>query len=360
VVEGTAADGRREALRALLAGPLNSIFGAVPSSISVVVVAYNSGPALARCLRSLEPEHAEVLVVNNGGAAPELGDAAGAELISPGANVGFAAGCNLGAARASGDVLVFLNPDTVVAPGALGQLARTLEDRTIGIAMPRLRLLDRPELLNSGGNVLHLTGLAWAGSYGQPADELRELRDVAYPTGAAMAIRADLFRELGGFTEELFMYQEDLELGWRARLRGLRVVVTPEADVYHEYEYGRNVQKQYLLERNRLVFVLSAYSGRLLAVLAPVLVAGELSMLALAAKEGWWRDKLAGWGWCARHARWLVGHRRETQRLRRVGDRELASLLTPVIDPAMIELPKPVEAANRLLEWYWSVARRAL
>src|SRR2546430_6192494 len=106
------------------------------------------------------------------------------------------------------------------------------------------------------------------------------------------------------------MYQEDLELGWRTHLHGLRVVVTPGADVYHEYEYGRNVQKHYLLERNRLVFVLSAYSGRLLAVLAPVLVAGELSMLALSAKEGWWRDKLAGWGWCARHARWLVGHRR--------------------------------------------------
>ena len=332
----------------------------MPASISVVIVAYNSGSALSRCLDSLEPEGVEVLVVDNGDEPPELRDRAGVRLVSPGANIGFAAGCNLGAAQASGDVLVFLNPDTVVAPGALAELASTLEDPTIAIAMPRLRLLDRPELLNSGGNVLHLTGLAWAGSYGEPADEIRELRDVTYPTGAAMAIRADRLRELGGFTEELFMYQEDLELGWRAHLRGLRVVVTPGADVYHEYEYGRNVQKQYLLERNRLVFVLSAYSGRLLAVLAPVLVAGELSMLALSAKEGWWRDKLAGWGWCMRHARWLLGHRRETQGLRRVGDRELASLLTAVIDPAMISLPRPVRAVNRLVTWYWSIARRAL
>jgi GT2 family glycosyltransferase len=332
----------------------------VPASISVVIVAYNSGPALSRCLDSLAPEGIEVLVVDNGDEPPELQDRAGVRLLSPGANIGFAAGCNFGAAQASGDVLVFLNPDTVVAPGALAELARTLEDPTVGIAMPRLRLLDRPELLNSGGNVLHLTGLAWAGSYGEPAEEIRDVRDVTYPTGAAMAIRAGLFRELGGFTEKLFMYQEDLELGWRAHLHGLRVVVTPRADVYHEYEYGRNVQKQYLLERNRLVFVLSAYSGRLLAVLAPVLVAGELSMLALAAKEGWWRDKLAGWGWCMRHARWLRGHRRETQRLRRVGDRELASLLTPVIDPGMIALPRPVGAVNSLVAWYWSIARRAL
>jgi GT2 family glycosyltransferase len=156
------------------------------------------------------------------------------------------------------------------------------------------------------------------------------------------------------------MYQEDLELGWRVRLRGLRIVVTPRADVYHEYEYGRNPGKQYLLERNRLVFVLSAYSARLLALLSPVLLANEVAMAALAAKEGWLRDKLAGWGWLARHGRWLLAHRRETQRLRRVRDRDLAPLLTAVVDPAMIELPKRVGAANRLVEWYWSLARRAL
>jgi GT2 family glycosyltransferase len=324
--------------------------------ISVVIVAYNNGDALTRCLESLAPEGAEVLVVNNGDPLPDLG----VHMFAPPSNVGFAAGCNLGAAHASGDVLVFLNPDTVVAPGALSELARTLEDPTIGIAMPRLRLLDRPDLLNSAGNVLHLTGLAWAGSYGEPAEEIRELRDVTYPTGAAMAIRADVFRELGGFTEEFFMYQEDLELGWRARLHGLRVVVTPRADVYHDYEFGRNPRKQYLLERNRLVFVLSAYSARMLVAVAPLLLAGEVAMTALAAREGWLRDKAAGWGWLATHARWLVRHRRETQQLRRVRDRELAPLLTASIDPGMIALPKRVGAANRLMTWYWSLARRAL
>ena len=327
--------------------------------ISVVIVAYNSGSALTRCLDSLEPEGVEVIVVNNGEPGPELDDSR-ASVVTPDENIGFAGGCNLGAQHASGDVLVFLNPDTVVAPGALHELARALDDPTVGIAMPRLRLLDKPELLNSGGNIVHITGIAWAGHYGEPADDINELRDVTYPTGAAMAIRAELFRELGGFTEEFFMYQEDLELGWRARLHGLRVVVTPRADVYHDYEYGRNVQKHYLLERNRLVFVLSAFSGRLLAVVSPVLVAGELSLLALATKEGWWRDKLAGWGWLMRHPRWLFQHRRETQRLRRVSDRELAPLLTPTLDPAMIEVPARVGTANKLVAWYWSIARKVL
>lgn len=156
------------------------------------------------------------------------------------------------------------------------------------------------------------------------------------------------------------MYQEDVLLGWRARLAGLQVVVDPEADVYHDYEYGRNVQKHYLLERNRLIFLSSCYSPRLLVLLGPVLVCVELGMLVLSAKEGWLREKLAGWAWLARNAGWLARHRRETQRLRRVPDRELARALTPRLSPTMIALPRAAKAANPLLAAYWRLARRAL
>ncbi len=311
-------------------------------------------------LDSVEGE--QVIVVDNGG-GPEIALAAardGVTVISPGRNLGFAAGCNEGARHASGEERVFLNPDTVVAPGALAELVRPLEDSTIGIVSARLRLLDRPELLNSAGNEVHVTGIAWAGLYGEPAERVTELRDVAFPTGAAMAIRRELFEELGGFTEELFMYQEDLELGWRVRLRGLRVVVNPAADVYHEYEFGRNPGKHYLLERNRLVFVLSSYSPRLLLLLSPVLASTEAAMLLLAVKEGWARDKLAGWGWLIRNVGWLRRHRRETQRLRRVRDRELARYLSPVLAPGMISVPAPVRAVNPLVARYWGLVKKAL
>jgi GT2 family glycosyltransferase len=334
----------------------------VALSISVVIVAYDSGAALERCLASLrdgEPA-AEVIVLDNGGSDRAVAEPFGVRLIEPGRNLGFAGGCNRGAAEASGDVLVFLNPDTVVDPGALSRLAETLQDPSIGIAMARLRLLDRPELLNSGGTVLHVSGLAWAGRYGEPAETLRELEDVAAPSGAAMAIRRELFRELGGFTEELFMYLEDTELGWRAHLQGLRVVVDPGADVYHEYEFGRNPTKVALLERNREIFVLTAYSLRLLLLLGPLLAATELAMLAVAAKQRWLGGKLGGWWWCLSHARWLFRHRRETHRLRKAADRELARFLMPVLDPAMLRLPRAVGAANQLAAAYWRLARKAL
>jgi GT2 family glycosyltransferase len=304
-----------------------------------------------------------VIVVDNGGGGAEIEAAArrdNVQVVSLGRNAGFPAGCNEGARHASGDALVFLNPDTVAAPGAVGELVRPLEDPPIGIVTARLRLLDRPDLLNSAGNEVHVTGIAWAGLYGEPAESVAELRDVAFPTGAAMAIRRELFEELGGFSEELFMYQEDLVLGWRVRLRGLRVVVAPAADVYHEYDFGRHRSKHYLLERNRLVFVLSSYSPRLLLLLGPVLVSTEAAMLVLALKEGWARDKLAGWGWLLRHAGWLRRHRRETQQLRRVRDRELVRYLSPVVAPAMISVPSPVRAINPLVAKYWELVKKVL
>ena len=298
-----------------------------------------------------------MIVVDNGGDADPPEET---RLISPGRNLGFATACNVGAAQAGGDVLLFLNPDTVAGPGAVPALADAVADPSVGVAMARLRLLGEPERLNSGGNVVHVSGLAWVGGHGQPADRMSEVRDVAYPSGAAMAIRARTFHELGGFTDELFMYLEDLELGWRARLHGLRIVVTPAADVFHDYEFARNRRKLHLIERNRLVFVLSSYSPRLLAVSAPILLAAEIGMVGIAARQGWLREKLAGWAWCARHAGWLARHRRETQRLRRVADRELAPFLTAELDPGMVELPRVVSVANPLMRSYWALARRAL
>ena len=334
-------------------------------SVSVVVVAHHAGAALGRCLDSLERQDGEleILVVDNGAENGEIDEAAARErvrIVGTGENLGFAGGCNAGARAAHGEVLVFLNPDTVAGDGAIDALAVTLEDPAIGVVMARLRLLDSPTLLNSRGNVLHVAGFAWVGGHGEPVETAPELRDVPSASGAAMAVRGDVYRELGGFTDELFLYGEDVELAWRARLRGLRVVMNPRADVFHDYEFSRHAAKQYFLERNRLVFVLSAFSGRTLALLWPVLVAAEIGTSVLAARERWLRQKASAWGWLARHLRWLARHRRETQALRRVPDRELAAHLTPVLDPAVIALPAGLGSMNRLLSAYWALARRVL
>jgi GT2 family glycosyltransferase len=296
--------------------------------------------------------------VNNGARRPEIADAESRARVIDADNVGFGAGCNRGARETTADVLVFVNPDTVVQPGAVAALARALEELDVAVVQARLRLLNDPTRLNSGGNVVHVSGIAWPGGYGDPADALTEPQEIAYASGAAFAIRGDVFRELGGFTEELFLYQEDLELCWRAHLRGLRVLVIPDADVLHDYVLVRpGREKEYYLERNRLIVVFSAYSARLLWLLAPVLLAVEMGIALIAWRQGWLREKTRGWAWLVRNRAWLVTHRRETQALRRVGDREVARFLTPVLDPRMLELPAGVAALNGLVSAWWRGVR---
>ena len=137
--------------------------------------------------------------------------------------------------------------------------------------------------------------------------------------------------------------------------------MTPESDVLHDYILERaDRRKEYYLERNRLVFLLTAYSARLLALLMPVIVAAELGLALLALREGWLREKARGWLWLARHASWLADRRRRTQQLRVVHDRELARYLTATLDPRMLELPPGAGAANLLIAAWWRLVRSLL
>lgn len=337
----------------------------VSSPVSVVVVAHSSGPGLLSCVASIwadEPDW-QVIVVDNGGGGEEIDEvlaARRATVVSPPQNLGFGGGCNLGASVACGERLVFLNPDTIVAPGSLRRLVAPLDDPDVAVSTGRLLLFDRPGHLHAAGTVVHVSGLGWSGGYGTAPSPSTQLVEVAAPCGAAMAMRTETFRELGGFHEELFLYMEDVELGWRARMAGGRVVCPPAADVVHNYDFERNAGKRYFMERNRLAFLGICFSVRTLLLLSPLLVATEAAMLAIAVRQGWARDKLAGWAWLVHHRKALLRRRRETQRGRRVQDRDLAGSLTAVVDPGMLKVPAFVRFLNPVLSAYWAAVRHAL
>jgi GT2 family glycosyltransferase len=310
-----------------------------------------------------EPEW-QVVVVDNGAGGEELEAVAAAgrvTIITPPKNLGFGGGCNLGAKVATGETLVFLNPDTVVAPGSLRRLIEPLHDEEVGIVTARLRLLDDPDLLHAAGTVVHVSGLGWSCGYGTAADGAEDAQtDVSAPCGAAMAVRTKTFEELGGFHDEFFLYQEDIQLGWRVQMSGRRVVCCATADIYHDYDFEKHGKKRYFMERNRIVFLGTCFSARTLLVLAPLLIATELVMLLLSLRQGWFRDKLAGWVWLVRNGRTLFRRRRETQRQRLVRDRDLIGLLTSVVDPGMLRVPAIVRILNPLVAGYWVLVRHAV
>jgi GT2 family glycosyltransferase len=332
----------------------------------VVVVAWGEMPLLSECVDALAASRrvdVEIVVVDNGctdGTVDALLPGRGLRVLRPGTNLGFAGGCNAGAEVATGDVVAFVNPDAIVSPDALAALADATADPAVGIATARLRLLDEPDLLNSSGGSVHFLGIGWADGFRRPAATETMRHPVTNASGAAMAMRSEVFRRLEGFTPEFFLYHEDCELSLRTWLVGLRVEFVPEADVWHAYHFSRNIQKYYFLERNRLILVASLYQAKTLAMLAPALVALELGMVLLAAVQGWLPQKVAGWRWIVRHRRWLRDHRRRFQALRTISDRELAPLLSARFDAGQVEMPAVALPFDWALGRYWALVSALL
>ena len=334
--------------------------------VSAVMLAWGDEPVLEEAVEAVlasEGVDVDVVLVDNGcttDAVDRLRSHERVIVVDPGKNTGFAGGCNLGARHAQGEVLAFINGDAIVAPQALARLAAVAREDGVGLASGSLRLYDEPETMNSAGNPVHFTGLSWAGGLGEPALEHAERREVASATGAATAVLAARFAELGGFCEPMFAYCEDTELSLRAWQRGWRVVYVPDAVVLHRYEFSRNDRKFYLLERNRLFLLLTLFERRTLVVLAPALLGLELAMFAVAVLQGWGRQKVSGWRWLWRHRKEVRARRAVVQAERTVSDAAIVGLLTGDFAPGDstgLSAPAPMRAGSRM---YWMFARRLL
>ena len=334
--------------------------------MSAVVLAYLDEPWLERSVRALLDStdvDVEVVLVDNGcttGAVDRLAAEPGVVVVRPGRNLGFAGGCAAGAAVATGDVLALVNGDAVVEPGALAALVAAAAEPGVGVATASVRLAGDPDRLNTAGNPLHYLGLVWSGGFGEPAAAYAERRQVPLASGAACALRRSLWVELGGFPPEYFAYHEDAELSWRCRQRGLSVVYVPEAVVVHRYEFSRTATKQYLIERNRWLFLLTLFQARTLLLAAPALLAFEVAVTALAAVQGWLPAKVRGWSWLVRHAGWVRARRRLLQAERTVPDRGLSAWITGRLDPANLPLPPGAAAIGAAFDAYWRLIRRLL
>jgi GT2 family glycosyltransferase len=335
-------------------------------TVTAVILAYGAEPFLDDAVRAVldsEGVEVEVVVVDNGcttDAVDRVKGLAGVRVLRPDGNTGFTGGCLLGAAEASGEHLAFVNSDALVSRGALLRLVRVATEPGVGLAMGSIRLASDPELINTAGNPLHFTGLSWAGGCGEPATEFAVRRAVPIGSGCCFVISRAQWRELGGFPREYFAYHEDTELSLRLWQRGRSVEYVPDAVVVHHYEFSRNPLKSHLLERNRLVLVLTAYQLRTLILLAPMLLVTELAMVATAVAGGWLRPKLRGWSWIWRNRGWVRARRAKLQAERTVPDRELASMITGRFTPSNVEAPPGTGVFNALGSGYWALTRRLL
>ncbi|MHB8233651.1 MAG: glycosyltransferase family 2 protein [Solirubrobacteraceae bacterium] len=334
-------------------------------ALAVVVVTHRSAEHLRVLVSALVPQlrdDDELVIVDNasGDGTPELARSLGGpvRVIETGENLGFAGGCHAGADVTRAPLLLFLNPDSEPQSDCLQRLRdASASHRDWGAWQAAVML--HGERINPSGGIVHYLGIGWAGDCERPASELpAHDRQIAFPSGAAMVVRRSAWDQLHGLDRAYFMYGEDLDLGLRLWLAGHRVGLVPAARVVHSYEFDKGTAKWFWLERNRWRTVLSVYPGAVLVLVLPALLAAELGLLAIAAREGWLRAKLRAQTATLAGLPATLARRRAIQRTRRIGAADFAGHLTSALDNPYLAGAPPLLRVPQAL--YWRVAQRLL
>jgi N-acetylglucosaminyl-diphospho-decaprenol L-rhamnosyltransferase len=272
-----------------------------------VVVNYESGDALARCVGDLATcGLAELVVVDNGSTDGSLADALALvprlEVVDPGENLGYGAAANRGVAASSSELVLVCNPDLEVPRDAVDTLAAALDaDPGCALVGPLIRTPggDRypsarqfPSMVDAAGHALlgiFVPDNPFTRKYQRTELEVASgsTLGVDWVSGACFLVRRAAFESVGGFDESYFMYAEDVDLCWRLGRSGLRVAYVPAAEVTHLQ--GRSTDRhpyRMIMEHHRslLRFASRTSEGwrRLLLPLVAVGVAVRAGLACLA------------------------------------------------------------------------------
>jgi GT2 family glycosyltransferase len=212
-------------------------------SIAVVIVNWNSNDYLKTCLQALRTQSlppTQIIVVDNASTDRSIQDitkfAAEVTLIKLPQNIGFAAANNLAIKQLTDcEWVALLNPDAFPTPNWLEKFFQaTVDYPDCSFFGSRLINANQPNLLDGAGDAYHVSGLVWRRGYGCSAEN-RYLADeeIFSPCAAAAFYRRQAFLEVNGFDERYFCYVEDMDLGFRLRLKGHYGLYLANAIVHH-------------------------------------------------------------------------------------------------------------------------------
>ena len=313
------------------------------SRVLAISVNYNGGDWIVAAVRSLKEQTyvPDVLVVDNastdGSVAKLRAQFPDVRIVETGKNLGSVAGYNYALRQRGYDYIFLLNPDAN-APAETVQTLVAMMD-----ANPQLAVLGPAIVEESDYSIVQafaprtdLFGFPYDPFEGTPVSKLPDvdLVDTGYPCAAAAMYRADVFAQLGGMDEKFFMFAEEPDYSWRARLLGYESAVTPRLRVRHvgggsaavgmeNGTYVTSVRRVYLRERNCLIMSLKCFSALSLAVYLP-LALGALALEALVLTAVGQRQVAAAYWAAVRDAFSLLpailDDRRKIQRSRKVSE----------------------------------------
>lgn len=280
--------------------------------LSIIIVNYNTGSLLERCLSSLFANtsglEVEVFVVDNASSDDSLKGISRfrdrLKLISNQENLGFARGSNVGLRGSRGEYVLFLNPDTEILDGALTKMISFMQaNKEVGFLVPKIYLPDGKFQESSVGpfpSLFHI--ILFRSSLAIFFPSLKRLLfrrylkpegtfQVDWATGACLLCRRELLERLKGFDEDFFMYYEDVDLCYRARRIGAKVYFYSGAEIIHHQ--GKSCQDRQMMDpilrqslycffkKNRgLPYALASMATAVLIVFSKLVLLSPISIVA--------------------------------------------------------------------------------
>lgn len=330
--------------------------------VYIIIIGFNNKKDVSKCIQSIRGsgyKKIKICLVDNNSIDktaliihkkyPEV------VIIVNSKNYGFGTANNIGiktAIQAKADYILFLNADTEIDKNCLNNLIKVSKGQKIVQPLIYLKINGRrTKLINTAGTDLHYLGFSYCSHYRKKANSYLK-GAIATASGAAMLIPTKIFQKIGFFDEHFFMYFEDVDLGWRARLFNQQIALAPEARVWHKYEFGRTKEKFYFAERNRLLFILKNYELKTIIKILPIGFLTEIAICFYALKNRWLSQKLKSYLVILSRLVYVLRQRNEIQTKRIKTDRDLFSFFIREI--SFKEVPVPgLKYYNKLSKWYW-------
>ena len=250
--------------------------------VSVIVLNYNAGELLLNCIESIKKsayKNLEIIVVDNISTDksqkickekyPDI------KLIQNDENFGYCEGNNIGIREAEGDYIIILNPDTIVESNWIEELISAYNKFGEGLYQPKHLSLNEKTVYMSAGNMLNIFGFGYAREKGnKDENQFNKIEEISYASGTCLFTSSAVLKKVGLFDPFIFLYHDDLDLGWRASQLGIKSYYVPTSLIYHAESYSLkwNAEKFYWLERNRKYCILTHYSKQTYSKIFPTLL----------------------------------------------------------------------------------------
>jgi GT2 family glycosyltransferase len=250
--------------------------------VSVIVLNYNAGELLLNCIGSIKKstyKNLEIIVVDNISTDksqetckkkyPDI------KLVQNNENFGYCEGNNIGIREAKGDYIIILNPDTIVESNWIKELISAYNKFGEGLYQPKHLSLNEKTVYMSAGNMLNIFGFGYAREKGnKDENQFNKIEEISYASGTCLFTSSAVLKKVGLFDPFIFLYHDDLDLGWRASQLGIKSYYVPTSIIYHAESYSLkwNAEKFYWLERNRKYCILTHYSKQTYSKIFPTLL----------------------------------------------------------------------------------------